>query len=317
MTWIITTAILLLAFWSLIGWGSLLRQQERHLSITAFPRPHHIFLVASGVLCLWIAITLASMLHTVGQREVGIVYNFSRTIEGRKDPGVVMTAPWHYVEKENVGIQHLEYDLGTANSAVSRDQQPVTAKIAVNFQINSANVLDLYRRVGPRWKDIIIDSRVLQDFKEITATYGTPDLVTKREQLRQDMKKRLSEELAPYDITVVDVFVRNLGFSKSYTDSIEAKQRQVQDALRAEARIRQVQAEAEQKVAAARGEAQANVARAQGEATANRLRQQSLTPMLLQLEAIKRLNPQAQLIVCPPNSVCVPNTVTPNPTAAP
>ena len=74
------------------------------------------------------------------------------------------------------------------------------------------------------------------------------------------------------------------------------------------------QAIAQQKVEAAKGERDANVARAQGDAQANRLRQKSLTKMLVQWEAIQKLNPNVSVIICPPNSVCVPNAgVVPQP----
>ena len=74
-------------------------------------------------------------------------------------------------------------------------------------------------------------------------------------------------------------------------------------------------AEANQKIAQAKGEATANVERARGDATANRLRQKSLTKLLIQQLAIEKLNPNVQVIVCPPQSVCIPNSgVVPNPT---
>ena len=102
------------------------------------------------------------------------------------------------------------------------------------------------------------------------------------------------------------MFVRNIGFSQSYTDAIEAKQKQVQDALTAQAKVKQIEFEAQQKIAEARGEA-----------TSNRLKQQSLTPLLIQREAIDKLNPNVQVIVCPPQSVCIPNSgVIPQPSGS-
>jgi regulator of protease activity HflC (stomatin/prohibitin superfamily) len=223
-------------------------------------------------------------------------------------------APWEHIEKENIGIQHEEWNFGQENSAVSLDQQKVFANLAVNYQIDGAKVLDLYSRVGSNWKSIIVDARVPQVFKEVTATYQTQEITAKREQLRQETRERLATELSPYDIRVVDVFVTNLGFSQVYTDSIEAKQKQVQDAQRAQAKVAQVEAEARQKVALADGDAKANVARARGEAQANRLRRQSLTRELIQWEAIQKLNPNVSIIVCPPQSICVPNSgITPVP----
>lgn len=261
---------------------------------------------------LFVLITAWIMYAAVGEREVGVVYNWSGTIAGKREKGVNIIPPWASMEKENIGIQHEEWNFGENNSAVSLDQQKVFANLAINYAVDGENVLDLYRRVGRSWKTIIMDARVPQVFKEVTATYQTQEITANREKLREQTRTRLQTELEPYDIRVVDVFVTNLGFSKIYTDSIEAKQKQVQDAQRAQARVAQKEAEARQKVATAKGDAEANVARARGEATANKLRQQSLTPLLVQQQAIEKLNPNVSVIICPPQTVCIPNSgVTP------
>lgn len=310
MGWIILTALLAIVFWGGVFWWGWTRNRAEGL-----PQVANWGLVASAAaLMIWVLASAMMSVHTVGQRQVAIVYNFSGTISGKKDAGVITTMPWQHVKTENIGIQHDEWAFDESNAAVSIDQQKITAVISVNYQIDPSKVVDLYKRVGSAWKSIIIDARVPQVFKETTATYATPDLTRKREQLRIDTKKRLTAELAPYDIKVVDVFVRNLGFSQTYTDAIERKQKQAQDAQTAQAKVAQVEAEARQKVATAEGEAKANVALARGEATANRLRQKSLTKLLVQQQAIEKLNPNVQVIVCPPASVCIPNAgVIPNP----
>jgi prohibitin 2 len=272
----------------------------------------------AAVVALWLLITLFMMVKTVGEREIGIVYNFTGTIAGKKEKGWVTIAPWQRMEKANVAIQHTEYDFVGNNSAVSKDQQDIFANLAVNYQLNAETVLDLYRRVGPNWKEIIVQARVPQVFKEVTSTMNTPEITERREALRSQTREKIAAELRPYDIEIVDVFITNLGFSNLYSQAIEEKQKQVQDALRAEARVRQVEAEARQKVAEAEGEAKSNVARAKGEAQANRLRRQSLTPALIQWEAIQKLNPKVTMIVCPPASVCIPNSaVVPQPQPQP
>jgi regulator of protease activity HflC (stomatin/prohibitin superfamily) len=312
MGWIILTVLLGIVFWGGIAWWVVTKDPaEGDAHVAGWG------LAAAGAAAfVWVAASAAMSFHTVGQREVAIVYNFSGTISGKKDPGVVTTKPWEHIKKENVGILHDEwaFSIEDNTSAVSKDQQRIGALLSVNYQIDSDKVVDLYDRVGASWKTIIIDARIPQVFKEVTATYATADITANREQLRIDTKKRLTTELAPYDINVVDVFVKNLGFSKSYTDAVDAKQKQVQDALRQEAKIREAKAIGDQKVATAVRNAQANIAEAKGEATANRLRQKSLTKLLIQQYAIEKLNPQVQVIVCPPQSVCIPNSgIVPNP----
>ena len=103
--------------YSLIGWG-----------------------VGGSVLVLWVLISGLMMFKTVGEREVAIVYNFSGTISGKRDKGFVTIAPWQHMEKENIGIQHEEWNFGQDNSAVSLDQQKVFANLAVNYQIDGEKV---------------------------------------------------------------------------------------------------------------------------------------------------------------------------------
>jgi regulator of protease activity HflC (stomatin/prohibitin superfamily) len=99
----------------------------------------------------------------------------------------------------------------------------------------------------------------------------------------------LRRKLSSYDIRVVDVFVNNVGYSQAYTDAIEQKQARVQAALQAQAKAAEAQAEAQQAVAKARGEAEAISLR--GKALHN-------NPELLRLEAIDKLNPQAEVVIC-------------------
>lgn len=317
MTWIVFTILLAIAFW--VGFGLYLYGRSKEAAYNAAKErgdaygdpPMYGFaglatmVVAVG---LWFLMTGWMSVKTVGEREVGIVYNFTGTIAGKRDKGWVTIAPWQHMEKENIAIQHKEFVFGKDNSAVSKDQQDIFANLAINYSIDADKVLDLYRRVGPSWEATIVESRVPQVFKEVTSTFQTPRITEERVALREQTRTRLQEELKPYDIDVVDVFITNLGFSALYSQAIEEKQKQVQDAQRAEAKVKQVEAEAKQRVAEAEGEAKSNIARAAGEAKANRLRSRSLTPSILRLRAIETLNDNVQIIVCPPQTVCIPNS---------
>src|SRR5438067_3125016 len=121
---------------------------------------------------------------------------------------------------------------------------------------------------GNEEKTILLDSRVLQDFKEVTSQYTAAEITTKREQLRQDTKKRLTAELQPYSIKVVDFFVKNLDYSQAYKQAVSDKNVQQQKSLQAQAEVSQSEAEARQEVAKAQGDARATVVRANADATA-------------------------------------------------
>ena len=240
---------------------------------------------------LWVILSVFFSIHTVGQRQVGIVYNFSGTISGSsaKAPGIVTTWPWQHIRTENVAIQKETFVFDGANAAVSKDQQPITATIVVNYQVEPQHVITLYKSVGPNWKTVLLDGRVPQDFKETTAQFTSPEITLNRPALRKITVGRLRDELGQYDVRVVDVFVNNVAYSAAYTNAIEAKQVQVQNALQAQAKVAQSKAEAEQAIAKARGDAEAIALK--GRALRN-------NPQVLQLESIDKLNPNAQLIIC-------------------
>jgi prohibitin 2 len=238
----------------------------------------------------WVILTIALSLHTVGQRQVGIVQSFSGTIGSNyKSSGVVFTAPWNHILKENIGLQKEVFDFTGSNSAVSKDQQPINATLVVNFQVEPKQVIRLFKTVGPSWKIVLLDGRIPQDFKETTAQFSSPDITLKRPALRKITLSRLRHELARYDIKVVDVFVNNVSYSADYTAAIERKLVQRQEAQQAEAKVAQATAEANQKIATARGEAKS--IELEGKALHN-------NPEVLRLRAINTLNPQAQIIFC-------------------
>jgi regulator of protease activity HflC (stomatin/prohibitin superfamily) len=255
--------------------------------------------IAAAVIVLWIVISIFMSLHRLNTGQVGLVYSFSGKLTGSKEnAGVVWLAPWQHLRRETVQIQSESFELGQGNSAVSKDQQPIFAKLVLNYQVDPKHVVDLYKHVGPNWKAKLVESRVLQDFKEVTATYPTTAITASREQLRVDTRTRLRKELSPYSIDVTDLFVSNIGFSQAYTDAIEAKQVQVQAAARAQAKVAQIEAEARQTVASA-----------EGQAKANKILTNSISDRLIRLKSIEKLNPNVQVIYTTPGtSIFVPGS---------
>ena len=303
MAWLVLSIIMALAFAACLV--AFIATKPDKNAEPGFDKPGTtwVWAVITGlaILVCWIVLTPFFMVHQVGEREVGVVYNFSGTIAGSTEPGggVVWTTPWQSIKKENIAIRNLVFELNENNSAVTSDQQSITARLAVNIQVDPEKVEELYSRVGPNWEDVLLEARVLQDFKEITSTFTTPQLTAERDRLRSETKTRLVRELEPYSVSVVDVFVKNLGFSEGYTKAIDQKVIQQQATAREQEKTRQIEEQNKQVKS-----------KADAEAYANRVKARAITPGLLQLKAIETLNPRATLIVCPPRTVCVPNNLT-------
>lgn len=262
---------------------------------------------AAGVCAfVWGILTFFLSIHSVGQRQVGVVYNFSGTIAGSRSPGVVWTAPWQHIRTESTAVTKEVFVFGDQNSAVSKDQQPITAELVVNYQVSPNDAVALLKDVGPSWPATLLDGRVPQDFKEITATFSSPQLTLERARLHDEVRTRLQAEMCPntgkepWCVNILDIFISNLDYSNAYKAAIEAKQVQVQQALQAQAKVAQATAEAEQAVATAKGQAESTLVKAKADAEALSVKGRALhdNPEILQLEAIDKLNPNAEVIIC-------------------
>lgn len=164
-------------------------------------------------------------------------------------------------------------------SAASKDLQSVESTVAANFHIKPEKVADMYREVGEDYKARLIDPALQEAVKATTAKFTAEELVTRREEVREEMKSLLQSKLEPRGIVVDDFNIVNFDFSESFNAAIEAKVTAEQAALTAKNRLEQVKFEAEQNIAEARGKAEA--LRVESEAIKS-------NPSVLELRAIEK-----------------------------
>lgn len=163
--------------------------------------------------------------------------------------------------------------------AGTKDLQQVTLDAVVNYYIDPAAVVKIYREVGD---ESAIISRVLtpasqEMVKAACAEKTAEELLVLRANLRETILKTLSERLKVRGIVVTDVSIANLDFSDEFDRAIEQKQIAQQQAQ--QARFLAERAE---------NEAQAEIAKARGQAEAQRLLIQTLTPAVLHKMAIEK-----------------------------
>lgn len=142
-------------------------------------------------------------------------------------------------------------------TAASKDLQSVQSVVAVNFHIKPDMVVQMYRDVGPEYKARLIDPALQEAVKATTAKFTAEELVTRREEVREEMRALLQSKLDPRGIQIDDFNIVNFDFSESFNVAIEAKVTAEQAALTARNRLEQVKFEAEQRIAEALGKAEA------------------------------------------------------------
>ena len=227
---------------------------------------------------------VSSFFVVVGAGERGVLMQFGCVQEQVLDEGLHVIVPIvHTVQKLSVRVQNQEISA----EASSRDLQDVYTDVALNWHILPHKANWIFRRIGDEQAIIhrIINPAVEEVLKAVMAQYTAEELITKRGEVKDSVDQALTTRLATYNIAVDDISLVHVHFSEPFSEAVEAKQIAEQEAKRAEfIALKAIK------------EAEARVNRAKGEAEAQRLIHATLTPNLLQKQAIERWNGNLPLI---------------------
>lgn len=184
---------------------------------------------------------------------------------------------------ESVSVQPQNHTFKEVGAA-SKELQNVYVDGGVNYHVDAKDAPKLVIAGGV---DAIVSKvfdPAFQDYiKTVVPTYGVEEILPNRDGIRATVKQKLSEKASPYGIIVDDVFLTNIHFDADYTKAIEAKQVAQQN-------LEKAKIDAQTAAATAKGQADAVVAQAEGDAKANALRQQGLTPNLIEWLIVNKWN---------------------------
>jgi len=175
----------------------------------------------------------------------------------------------------------------------SKEGMEIFVDVSLSYAIDPAKVPDFYVKYRVSDMDTfthgILRDVVRNSLNEVASTYVVEDIYgEKKAEFLGKVEAMIEKKLAP-----VGVGVQQFGFIGAprvpavIAQAITAKTQANQQAERAQNELATTRAEAAKKIAEAEGDAKSLVTRAQGEADANRIRQNSLTPQLLELRRIE------------------------------
>lgn len=198
-------------------------------------------------------------------------------------------------------VQHKEYKATMENGKVvsdesfvinSKDGSEFHVSPLLNYSVKRDKVpyiFNKYRVTLGQIEEGFLKTAVYDAFRVVANSYTADELISNRELFEIKVRKNLEEHLAPEGFILAQ-FTSNLVYPATFKNAIEAKNNAVQKALTAENEVKTAEAQARIKVATAEGEAKAMLTSAKAEAESNRLRQQTLTPLLLQQMWIEKWN---------------------------
>ena len=187
-----------------------------------------------------------------------------------------------------ITIQHKEYvkaEDGDESFIInSKDGSEFHVAPLINYSVQREKVPYIYTKYRVTLGSLesgFIKTAVYDAFRVVANSYTADELIGNREIFELKVRQNLIKHLLPEGFVLAQLN-SNLIYPETFKRAIEAKNNAVQLALTAENQVKTAEAQAKIKIAEAEGSAQAMLTSAKAEAESNRLRQQTLTPLLLQ-----------------------------------
>jgi len=241
------------------------QQTKRNMSVGKW--------ISTTIIVIVVLIVGSNSYAQVEYGHVGLYKTFGKLNDNILGPGMHFKIPFvQTVIQVNTQVTKTETD----TTASSKDLQPVSTHVAVNYSVNKESAYNLMNNIGGNYDTVIINPAVQEIVKEVTARYQAEELIAKRDVVAGEISEHLTSRLAKYDLIVNEINIVNFKFSDAFNQSIEAKQVAQQQALKASNDLKRIQIEAQQKIA-----------QAEAEAEALKLKKQEVTPELVQLKQIE------------------------------
>jgi regulator of protease activity HflC (stomatin/prohibitin superfamily) len=177
----------------------------------------------------------------------------------------------------------------------SREGAIINADVGLSYSFDGNKVPELFvefRQPAEVITNIYIRNKVRDALNRESSRMSVTDIYgVKKQDLLNAVKADLEEELGHKGIHFDTVsFTSGLRVPPQVEESINSAIEATQRAVEAQNKVAQSTAEAQQRIAEANGIAQSTMIKAKAQADANQLLNASLTPMLIQYEALQKWN---------------------------
>jgi prohibitin 2 len=228
-------------------------------------------------------LTLSSY-HIVPPGHRGILVRLGKVNPEQLPEGLTIKAP---LLDRIIDIPIMQLKADGKAECFSSDLQNLDVNYSVLYRVPQEKVVTLFREYKGDPYMSLVEPRIQEQIKQVTAMYRAEDLVKNREKFKEDLVSRTQHSLAGL-LNIVDVSITNISLSDQLEQAIEAKVVREQEALG-----KQFELEKEKK------QAEITVVRANAEAQAVKIKGDALktSPEVIQLEIAQRWDGKAPLSV--------------------
>ena len=241
-------------------------------SLTNQNKTTKVILLVITIICL--VSFFALDIVKVNDRQVAVITQFGKAVSVTNGWSIKIQLIQNHSITYDTSVQSVSVDASTATS----DQQTLKMKINVQYRLDGSKAIEIYRLVKDQdyLNNNIIPPFIQEATKASTTRFTAGELLQNRDKVKIQIEQALESRMKEYFSTVVAVNIENIDWSDGYDKAIESKV------------ITQQETEnAKQKLEKAKAEAEVRITEAKSEAEANKLKKESITPELIQLEALK------------------------------
>ncbi len=204
--------------------------------------------------------------------QVGVMELFGSVSERPLNPGIHLVNPFAEVEKFSTRLR----DIKETVEATSQEGLAFSVDVSLQYKLEPQKAAEVYKSIGSNETEIII-SRFRSIIREVTASYPAEAIYsTKRQEVANQLRERLSQQIAPLGFIVEDTLLREIKLPEKLQEAVQEK-------LAAEQENRKMTFTLEKE----RQEAERKRIEAKGIADSQKIISQGLTNPILQLKAIE------------------------------
>ncbi len=228
---------------------------------------------------------------------VGVVVDMlgdSKGVEAKElHVGMHWIAPWKSVYQFPIFEQNdtWEGDREGFNFQTS-EGMAVAADIGITYHLRPDSIpaiFQRYRRGMDEITHVFIRNYIRDAINKSASRTKIEDLYSGKESFFEDVEKHVREDLSPIGIELSRIYlIGRFHFPQTVIAALNAKIEAMQRAQQRENELREAEAEAKKQVAKAEGQARCVILQAESEAKANVVLAKSVTPELIQWQAVQK-----------------------------
>ncbi len=247
--------------------------------------------VTAGIFLAW-----ATCFKMISPGYVGVVIDMlgdSKGVEAKElHVGMHWIAPWKNVYEFPVFEQNNTWE-GTIEgfNFQTCEGMAVAADVGITYHLRAdciPTIFQRYRRGMDEITNVFIRNFIRDAINKAASKTSIEDLYSGKESFFEDVESHVRDDLSPLGIELSRIYlIGRFHFPQNVITALNSKIEANQRAQQRENELREAEAEAKKQIAKAEGQARCAIVKADSEAKANNLLSQSITPELINWQAVQ------------------------------